>query len=70
MFELVRKIIAEETGLREDEITLKSNLVEDFGLESMDIYNLVDALYDAGIEIEAGIVFETVEDIVNAAEES
>lgn len=70
MFELVRKIIAKELGIAESEITLNSTLTGDLGLESMDMYNLIDVLFDEGVEIEEGNVFETVEDLVNAAKEN
>lgn len=70
MFELVRKIIAKELGISESEITLDSTLTGDLGLESMDMYNLIDVLFDEGVEIEEGNIFETVEDLVNAAKEN
>lgn len=68
MFELIRTAIAKELQIEEKEVTLKSSLTEDFGMDSMDIYNLVDALYEAGVKVKVDSIFETVDDIVATAE--
>lgn len=67
MFELIRAVIAKELEIEEEEITLKSSLTEDFGMDSMDIYNLVDTLYETGVKVNVDSIFETVEDIVATA---
>lgn len=66
MFERVRKVLAKEIGFKEDEITIESNLIQDLGIESMDLYSLLDSLeeeFQAKIPEVDGI--ETVGDIVN-----
>lgn len=44
MFEKVRKIIAEQLGIEEDEITMESSFIDDLGADSLDIVELIMAL--------------------------
>jgi acyl carrier protein len=44
VFETVRRIIAEQLGIDEDEITLESSLVDDLGADSLDVVELIMAL--------------------------
>lgn len=46
MFEKIRKIIAEQFELSEDEITLDTNIMEDIGADSLDIVELITTLED------------------------
>ncbi len=41
LFERIRNILAEEFDINRDDITLDSNLVEDFGLDSIDAAELI-----------------------------
>jgi len=43
MFEKVRKIIAEQLGIEEDEITMESSFIDDLGADSLDIVELIMA---------------------------
>jgi len=50
--ERVKKIIAEQLGVEEDEVTPESSFVEDLGADSLDTVELVMALEEEfGIEI-------------------
>lgn len=44
VFENVKKIIAEQLGLEESEISLDSSLVDDLGADSLDVVELIMAL--------------------------
>ena len=46
MFEKIRKIIAEQFELSEDEITLDTNIMEDIGADSLDVVELITTLED------------------------
>lgn len=67
MFEKIREIIANELEIDESDITLDSIISEDLGIDSMDYYNLLDALEDNGIQVPEGSEFVTVGDIVKMA---
>jgi acyl carrier protein len=50
--ERVKKIIAEQLGVEEDEVTSEASFVEDLGADSLDTVELVMALEEEfGIEI-------------------
>ena len=50
--ELVKKIIGEQLGVEEDEVTPEASFVEDLGADSLDTVELVMALEEEfGIEI-------------------
>ncbi|HPD00039.1 MAG TPA: acyl carrier protein [Acetivibrio sp.] len=44
VFEKVKKIIAEQLGVDEDEITMESSFIDDLGADSLDIVELIMAL--------------------------
>ena len=44
MFERVRKIIVEQLGVDEDDVTLDSSFIDDLGADSLDIVELIMAL--------------------------
>ena len=71
MFETIKKAIAKTLGFSEDKIALDSSLVDDLGVDSLDVVEL-------GMEIEAatGVVIQdedlpnmkTVQDLVDYVE--
>lgn len=71
MFETIKKAIAKTLGCSEDKIALDSSLVDDLGVDSLDVVEL-------GMEIEAatGVVIQdedlpnmkTVQDLVDYVE--
>ena len=44
MFERVKKIIVEQLGVDEDDVTLESSFIDDLGADSLDIVELIMAL--------------------------
>ncbi|MCD8067975.1 MAG: acyl carrier protein [Lachnospiraceae bacterium] len=45
-FEKVREIIMEELHLKEEDITLDTNLSEDLGVDSLDLYQVILNIQD------------------------
>jgi len=43
-FEKVKKIIVEQLGVEEDEVTMESSFIDDLGADSLDIVELIMAL--------------------------
>ena len=71
-FEKVRKIIAEQLGLDESEITEESDIVNDLGADSLDTVELIMALeeeYDIEIPDEDAEEMKTVKDVLNYIDE-
>ncbi|GAE89218.1 acyl carrier protein [Acetivibrio straminisolvens JCM 21531] len=67
MFEKVRKIIAEQLGVEEDEITMESSFIDDLGADSLDIVELIMALeeeFDLEIPDSEAEKISTVGDVV------
>lgn len=67
VFEKVRKVMANQLGIKEEEINLKSSFQEDLGIDSLDIFEVVMELEDEfNIEIpnEDLESIKTVEDLV------
>ena len=44
IFEKVRKIIVEQLGVEEDDVTMESSFIDDLGADSLDIVELIMAL--------------------------
>jgi acyl carrier protein len=65
MFEKVRQILASEIEIAEQEITLESDLFQDLGVESMDLYCIMERLEEEfNIKISESSDIKTVKDIV------
>ncbi|HOR94379.1 MAG TPA: acyl carrier protein [Spirochaetota bacterium] len=70
-FEKIKKIIVDQLGVDESEITLEASFVDDLGADSLDTVELVMALEEEfGIEIpdEDAEKLLTVEDVINYIE--
>ena len=68
VFENVKKIINEQLGINEDEITMDSNFLEDLGADSLELIDLIMALeseFDLEVPEEDIEGIETVEDVVS-----
>mgnify|MGYP000900621680 CR=1 FL=1 len=71
VFEKVRKIIASELNIKEDEIKLESNLTTDLGADSLDAVELIMAIEDefnVQVSDEQAQKIRTVKDIVDFLE--
>lgn len=68
IFEKVRKLIASELNIKEEEIKLESNLTQDLGADSLDAVELIMSIeeeFDVQISDEAAQDIRTVKDIVD-----
>lgn len=68
VFEKVRKIIVEQLGVEDDEVTLESSFIDDLGADSLDIVELIMALeeeFDIEIPDSEAEKISTVGDAVN-----
>jgi acyl carrier protein len=66
-FEKIKKLLAEQLGIKTDKIKLESRILEDLGADSLDLVELLMTLEDEfGIEVsdEDAINLKTVNDIV------
>jgi acyl carrier protein len=71
VFEKVKKIIAKELNLKEEEIQLDSRLSEDLGADSLDAVELIMAIeeeFDVQVSDEAAQNIRKVNDIVQYLE--
>ena len=69
IFEQVKKVVAEQFRISEDEITADTNFTENLNADSLDIVEMtmsLEAVYDLGeLEDEALENLRTVGDVVN-----
>ncbi len=66
--ERVKKIVAEQLGVKEEEITPEASFVDDLGADSLDTVELVMALeeeFETEIPDEDAEKIETIQDAVN-----
>ena len=73
VFEKLREIISEQLELSEELITMKSNLMEDFDADSLDLVDLVMSVedeFDVEVPEEAVENLKTVGDVVRFIEEN
>ncbi len=71
IFETLRKMIANQTGMDESKITMQSDILNELGLDSLDIVELImSAEEEWGIIVEDEDVtsFKTIADVVNYIE--
>ncbi len=71
-FERIRELLAEQLELDANDITLDSDIMEDFDADSLDVVDMVMALEDEyNIEVpdEAVETFRTVGDVVRYVED-
>ena len=68
IFESVKKIINEQLGISEDEITMESSFLEDLGADSLEIVDLIMAFeseFDMEVPEEDIEEISTVGDVVS-----
>ena len=59
-FEKIRACLAEQLDIEPDEITMDSNILDDFGADSLDLVDLVMALED---EFEVEVPDDAIENL-------
>lgn len=65
MFERVRKILAKNLGINEVDITLETRLYEGLGVDSMDLFNIIDIMEEEfGVRIPESNDINKVQDII------
>jgi acyl carrier protein len=70
--ERVKKIVAEQLGLKEEEITTEASFVDDLGADSLDTVELVMALeeeFETEIPDEDAEKIETIQDAIKYIQE-
>lgn len=73
VFEKVRVLICEQFGVEEDKVTMSSNMISDFGADSLDVIDLAMSIEDEfDIEVPDDEIKKivTVGDIVRFIEEN
>ncbi len=73
VFEKVKEIISEQFGVKENDVTMDSSIVDDFGADSLDLVDLAMTIEDAfNIEVpdEELENIRTVGDIVKLISEN
>ena len=70
IFEQIREVVVDQLGVKEEEVTLKTNFFEDLGADSLDLFQIIMDLEDKfDIKIEDVEEIKTVEDAVNFVKE-
>ena len=70
IFEQIREVVVDQLGVKEEEVTLKTNFIEDLGADSLDLFQIIMNLEDKfDIKIEDVEEIKTVEDAVNFVKE-
>lgn len=69
IFEKVREILSKELNIPEEDIKLESNFMDDLGIDSLDLVQLVMELEEAfDITIDDAEAIKTVQDAVSFVE--
>jgi acyl carrier protein len=69
--ERVRKLVCEQLGVKEEEVTIEASFVEDLGADSLDTVELVMALeeeFETEIQDEEAEKITTVKEAINYIE--
>ncbi|ABB13814.1 MULTISPECIES: acyl carrier protein [Carboxydothermus] len=72
VFERVKKIIVDQLGVEEDEVTMEASFIDDLGADSLDIVELIMAFeeeFELEIPDEDAEKIRTVGDAVNYIQE-
>jgi acyl carrier protein len=68
VFERIKKIIADQLGADEDDVTMETTFIEDLGADSLDVVELVMAIedeFDMEIDEDEAENISTVGDVVD-----
>ena len=72
VFERIRDYLADQLDVDPEKITLESDIVNDFGADSLDVIDMITTLSDEfGLDIPDEDIenFHTIGDVVNSVEE-
>ena len=73
VFEKVKAVIAEQTGINPDDIKMESTFVEDLNIDSLDLVELIMILeeeYDVEIDEDQAEYIKTIGDVVKFIKEN
>lgn len=73
IFEKVKAVIAEQTGINESDIKMESTFVEDLNIDSLDLVELIMVLeeeYDVEIDEDRAEHIKTIGDVVKFIKEN
>ncbi len=71
MFEKLRDMLVEQLDLDADAIKVDTDLVEDLGCDSLDLYQLIcDVEEEYGVDIEVSEDLRTIGDIIKVIEQN
>jgi len=73
IFESIRKALAEQLEVKEDSITLDTNIIDDLGADSLDVVELmmfIEDTYNLAIPDDALHTFRTLGDVVAYVEKN
>ena len=73
IFEGIRKALAEQLEVKEDSITLDTNIIDDLGADSLDVVELmmfIEDTYNLAIPDDALHTFRTLGDVVAYVEKN
>ena len=71
MFEKVKKILVEQLGVSEEQVTMEANIVEDLEADSLDAVEIIVRIeeeFDLQVDDEAAENVKTVGDLVKCIE--
>lgn len=71
VFDKIKEIIADQTGKEPEDITLETNVRDDLGADSLDLFQIINEIEDEfDVKIEDAEAIKTVEDAVKFVEEN
>ena len=67
IFEKIKKLLAEQINISEDEITLESDIINDLGADSLDVVEMimgVETEFNVTVPDEVAMEMKTIGDVV------
>jgi len=73
VFEKVKKMLAEQINISQEEIKLESDIINDLGADSLDVVEMLMAVeteFDVSIPDEVAMEMKTIQDVVSFIEKN
>ena len=73
IFEKIRKLLAEQINISQDEIKMESDIIEDLGADSLDVVEMLMAVeteFDVTVPDEVAMEMKTIGDVVSFIEKN